>query len=385
MKRAVNQRIAVDLVPIRVGEGGAGSGIWTYARELILHMDIANIQGLEVVCFVNSGQASFFPNLRNIRLIQFPGFGKNILLRLLWVHVLLPILCVWHRIGILHKLTAETPVLCWAKRVTTIHDFYYEFLMETHSPENIRFYERLEKVYFSFVTRICFWRSRSIIAVSEATRREAVSRYPSSADRIQVIHHGAPLQPSIHDPQPSVFNILCVAKFMKHKGQHLLINAFEALLEKTPELTGFVRLTLRGFHNDEDYYRTIKARVSGGRWFDSMKIIPFSPADSLETIYKDADLVVLLSSYEGFGLPVLEAQGEGVPVVCSNLPVLREVGGEGAVYVDREDQNAVVNALHRLISDAGYYAMVRAQALANIQRFSWDEAAQQTLAVYREV
>ncbi len=91
----------------------------------------------------------------------------------------------------------------------------------------------------------------------------------------------------------------------------------------------------------------------------------------------------MLSSYEGFGLPVLEAQGAGLPVLCSDIPVLREVGGEGAVYVDRENQNAVVNALHHLISDAEYYAMISERAVANIQNFSWDEAASQTLDIYR--
>jgi len=381
----MKKRVAIDLVPIRVGEGGTGSGIWTYARELIQHMDVASFQGLEVVCFVNSGQISLLSNLRNIRLIRFPSFGKNILLRLLWVHLLLPILCLRHRIGILHKLATETPVLCLAKRVTTIHDFYYEFLMGSHPSENIRFYERLEKFYFSFMTRVCFRKSRSIITVSEATRREAVSRYPSSADRIHVIRHGAHSGRISPHPSAKMFNILCVAKFMEHKGQHLLIDAFEALLEKAPALAGSVRLTLRGFQNDGDYYRMIKTRVSSSRGYDSIKITPFSPVDTLETIYKDADLVVLLSSYEGFGLPVLEAQGEGIPVLCSNLPVLREVGGEGAVYVGREDQNAVVNALHHFIRDTKYYAMMRERAVANIQHFSWDEAAWQTLDVYRGV
>ncbi len=381
----MKKKIAIDLVPIRVGEGGTGSGIWTYARELVLHMDSVGFQGLEVVCFVNSGQVSPLSNLRNIRLVHFPSFGKNILLRLLWVHLLLPILCVWHRIGILHKLATETPAVCLAKRVTTVHDFYYEFLTENHPPEKIRLYERLEKVYFSFVTRVCFQKSRAIIAVSNATQQEACWRYPKSKNRIHVVRHGAPRVSQRIAHLSNQFNILCVAKFMEHKGQHLLIDAFEKLIGEAPSFAGSVRLTFRGFHNDGGYYRIIKKRIAENRWFECIKIIPFSAADTVEAIYKDADVVVLLSSYEGFGLPVLEAQAAAVPVLCSDLPVLREVGGDGAVYVDREDQDEVVNALRRLISDEEYYAMIRERALANIQNFSWDEAARQTLVVYRGV
>ncbi len=385
MKKKGKQRIAIDLVPIRVGKGGTGSGIWTYARELILHMDTADLRGLEVIGLVNSKQISFFPNLLNIRLIRFPEFGKHILYRLLWIHLLLPLLCIWHRIGIVHKLATEIPLVCPVKRVTTVHDFYYEFLMRNHSSKNIRLYERVEKLYFSLVTQACFRKSRAIIVVSNAIRQEAISRYPLAADRVHVVYHGASQTQDVLHPFSDKFNILCVAKFMEHKGQHLLINAFETLLEKMPELAGSIRLILRGFQNDEDYYRRIKKQIYSSYWAEYIKIVPFCPSDHLEEIYKGVDLVVLLSDYEGFGLPVLEAQGEGIPILCSNLPVLREVGGEGAVYVDREDKTAVVNALLQLINNPDYYVLIREKAKANIQRFSWNETVGQTLEIYRKI
>jgi glycosyltransferase involved in cell wall biosynthesis len=388
----MKKRIAIDIVPIRVGEGGTGSGIWTYARELIHHMDQYGTDGLEVVCFVNREQIPYLSGLRCIQLICFPWFGKNILFRLLWIHLVLPLTCLFRRVKVLHKLATETPFFCPAKRVTTVCDFYYEYLFENHPKETIRLYERLENVYFSIISRICFYKSSAVIAISDATRMEAVRRYPAAAGRILTIHLSAASSPPSPDavspaqnPQPEIFNILCVAKFMEHKGQHLLIEAFEELLTANPGLAARVQLSLRGFHNDRDYFLKIKQRVDGSRWGQRIQIIPFNPADSCAEIYREASLVVLLSSYEGFGLPVLEAQSAGIPVLCSDLPVLREVGGDGAVFVGRENEQAVVDAMKRLIVDADFYETVRTAAAVNLRRFSWETAARQTLDVYRQI
>lgn len=378
----MNRRIAIDLVTIRPGEGGTGSGIWTYASELLQHLDSAGSQGLEIICLINPSQAPFFSNVRSIRQIVFPDFGKHILLRLIWVHLLLPLFCLWHRIGILHKLATETPLFCPARRVTTIHDFYYEFLMENHPPKTIRFYERMENLYFSFITRTCFQKSRALIAVSLATRREAQTRYPSAAGRLYVVHHGAPEIAPVLSRAGGNFNILCVAKFMEHKGQYLLIQAFEALLQKHPDLVGAVRLTLRGFQNDEDYYQRIVQQIADSRWGEYITIIPFSASDRLEAIYQDADMVVLLSSYEGFGLTLLEAQARGVPVICSDLDVLREVGGDGTVYVDRNDARVVADEIHALIRNQDIRSFRIKAGLDNVKRFDWNKTARETLAVY---
>ncbi|MDD3276710.1 MAG: glycosyltransferase, partial [Kiritimatiellales bacterium] len=304
------KRIAIDLVPIRVGEGGTGSGIWTYARELIHHMDQNGMDGLNVVCLVNQGQLPYLTGLRHIRLIRFPWFGKNILFRLLWIHLFLPLICLFKRVEVLYKLATETPLLCPAKRVTTVCDFYYEYLFEHHSSETIRLYERLENFYFSIVSRTCFHKSCAVISISNATRAEAVRRYPAAADRISTIHLSAASSSPARrektgDSSARQFTILCVAKFMEHKGQHLLLDAFETMLQDSPAMADSVQLVLRGFHNDADYFNRIQHKATASRFSENIRILDFNPADSLETMYEASDLVVLLSSYEGFGLPVL--------------------------------------------------------------------------------
>lgn len=381
----MTRRIAIDLALIRPGRGGTGSGIWTYVRELVLHLDRLDSEGMELICLVNRRQVPAFSNLRNVRLICFPDLGKNIFVRLLWVHLLLPLFCLFRRIDLLHRPATETPLFCPSRRVTTVHDFFYEYLMEQRPSKDIRLYERLENLYFSLVTRICFRFSRAVITVSEAVCREAARRYPAAADRLQVIPHGHPPVPDARPEPVGPFNILCAAKFMEHKGQHLLIAAFDTLLENQPARAGRTLLTLRGFQNDEDYYERIQRQVQASRWSDSIRLVPFQPQDGPDRIYKDVHLTVLLSSCEGFGLPVLEAQCFGIPVLCSDLPVLREVGGDGALYVNRSDPAAIAQILEELISDKALRIRQIENGFKNIRRFSWRAAAEKTMEVYRLV
>ncbi|MBM3135601.1 MAG: glycosyltransferase family 4 protein, partial [Chloroflexi bacterium] len=98
-----------------------------------------------------------------------------------------------------------------------------------------------------------------------------------------------------------------------------------------------------------------------------------------------ASVFVFPSLYEGFGLPPLEAMACGTPVVCSNASSLPEVCGEAALLVEPMDVQGLAQAMERVLSDEPLRATLRARGLAQAAKFSWERAARETLAVYREV
>ena len=91
------------------------------------------------------------------------------------------------------------------------------------------------------------------------------------------------------------------------------------------------------------------------------------------------------SLYEGFGLPPLEAMAAGAPVICSRASSLPEVVGDAALLVNPRDADDIVRALTRVLDDAALRDALRAKSLARAAQFSWERAAEMTLAVYREI
>ena len=101
--------------------------------------------------------------------------------------------------------------------------------------------------------------------------------------------------------------------------------------------------------------------------------------DELVDLYRRASALVFPSRYEGFGQPVLEALACGCPVACSDLPPLREVAGDAAVYLEPDDPESIAAGVREAIARGGASGPQRAA------RFTWDETARRHDAVYREL
>lgn len=103
----------------------------------------------------------------------------------------------------------------------------------------------------------------------------------------------------------------------------------------------------------------------------------------LAWLYRNAQALIFPSKYEGFGLPPLEAQSLGCPVVSSNAASLPEIAGDGALFFEPDDQAALLAALDRLESEPGLAAELRSRGLENATRYSWQSSARTILASLR--
>jgi glycosyltransferase involved in cell wall biosynthesis len=108
-------------------------------------------------------------------------------------------------------------------------------------------------------------------------------------------------------------------------------------------------------------------------------------AHDLLHLYNAARCLVHPAFYEGFGVPPLEAMACGTPVIVSNISSLPEVVGDAALLVDPERDEEITVALWRLLSDSALWEELHAKGLQRASVFSWERAAQQTMAVYQEV
>ena len=106
--------------------------------------------------------------------------------------------------------------------------------------------------------------------------------------------------------------------------------------------------------------------------------------DHLRGLYRGADVFVLPSRHEGFGIPVLEAMAQGTPVIASGIAALREVAGDAALLVTGDDPDAWAGALDELFYDRDLHDDLAAGGRRRAELFSWERCATETVAVYRE-
>jgi alpha-1,3-rhamnosyl/mannosyltransferase len=102
-----------------------------------------------------------------------------------------------------------------------------------------------------------------------------------------------------------------------------------------------------------------------------VRLLDFVPAADLPALYSLAEMLVFPSFYEGFGLPLLEAMAQGVPIVSSAATALPEVAGDAALYADPHDPHAIAARIEALLDDPALALRLRTAGRARVERFTW--------------
>jgi glycosyltransferase involved in cell wall biosynthesis len=231
------------------------------------------------------------------------------------------------------------------------------------------FYSPAKKLrYRAFLPRTCAVAS-AVVCVSEATLEDLLAVTATNPRRCEVIGEGpqlldgAPERPSADEPY-----LLYVGSLEPRKNVDTLVDAFAAAHPPLP-----ARLLIAG-PTDARSAGALRRRLIRRGLEDRVQQLGFVSPQQLEALYRDALALVLPSLYEGFGLPVLEAMKGGTPVVASDIPPLREVADDAALYVSRPlDVEAWRGALVQICSDASLRAELSRHGTAAAARFSWPE------------
>jgi glycosyltransferase involved in cell wall biosynthesis len=114
---------------------------------------------------------------------------------------------------------------------------------------------------------------------------------------------------------------------------------------------------------------------------DSVKITGWVPRDEIYSLYARARAFVYPSTFEGFGMPVLEAMAAGIPLACSDIPPLREVADDAALFFDQLDEEAIAAGIERVMTDAALRERLAKAGRERARGFTWRKCAEQTLEV----
>lgn len=293
-----------------------------------------------------------------------------------WIRFGLPLYLASHKKNDVFWSPAHyMPRYIGSKSVVTIHDLAYEYFPDLFLPSDLY---KLKNW-----TRHSVAQADHILSVSEATKQDLVKLYGVSADKITVVHNGF---------DSDVFNITQKADPKILSNYNLSPNNYLLFLGTIQPRKNAIKL-VQAFHllKQEGYKgKLVIAGAIGWLADDTLKVIKDSPeysdivltgyvSDSTrKALYSYADVYVLPSLYEGFGVPAIEAMGCGAPVAVADNSSLPEVVGDSGLLFNATDPADIARAVTEIKSGRDKWVK---KSLARAKHFSWAKCAQDTLKV----
>jgi glycosyltransferase involved in cell wall biosynthesis len=281
-----------------------------------------------------------------------------------------PVQCARRGVQLLHSLGNTGPLRSPVAHVLTVHDVNF-FTTDALPP--------LSAFAFRQLTSRAARGADGLIAVSAAARDEICRVIGLDPARFTVTPHGAGRESGTAPVPVGEVRarhalarrrvVLCVAAKRPHKNQALLIEALAHLPED-------VVVVLVG--HPEAYDAALRELAAERGVAGRVRFLERVGDAELEGLWQVADCAAFPTRAEGFGLPIVEAMRHGVPVACSDLPVLHEVGGDVPAYFDPDDAAGAAAAIERAMADAGAVARGRERAAG----FTWADTARRTLEAY---
>ena len=319
-----------------------------------------------------------------LRIIPFPR---------LWTHVRLSWEMARRPPDVLFVPAHVLPLVHPRASLVTIHDLGYLYFPQAHPWR--------QRLYLDLSTRWNAHAAAHVLADSEATKADLVTRYSTPPEKITVAYpgHDETLAP-VHDPATieavkARYGIcgdyfLYLGTLQPRKNLARLIAAFAVLepfgLSLRPARGGRAKpetvLVLAGKRGW--LYDDLFAQVRRLGLAENVRFPGYIPDEDKAALLSGALAFVFPSLYEGFGLPVLEAQACGCPVITSTTSSLPEVAGDAALLVDPTDTAAIAAAMQRIAADHALRETLVERGFANVRRFSWTACAQSVLSVIEQ-
>lgn len=292
-------------------------------------------------------------NVENFK-IQYYGFGKSHI----WELFSLPFFFLNKKNDILVSFSGLGPIFV-KNKITTIHDLAHR--------ENPKWYSFPYRTFYRIVEPLVVKSAQKIITVSEFSKGEILKYYKSiTQDKIHVIYNACNDDWEFTGKRNLTSDyILCVSSIDPRKNFPILLDAFREIPEVKLKIVGGKNAVFSNDNLDIPSNAEFLGRVSD---------------EELAELYQNAIAFIYPTLYEGFGLPPIEAAHFGCPTIISNIPVLKEVCGDTAVYFNPQDYRSIIDAVRYILTlTEEQREMLVASSKKNLERFSWRISAQRLI------
>ncbi|MCL4418638.1 MAG: glycosyltransferase family 4 protein [Patescibacteria group bacterium] len=360
------------------------TGVGRYTRNLVRFLGQLDKKNQYFLFALRQDCAVIKSQLSALKYQNFKVIEANIKWHSIGEQLNFPKILYNENLDLVHFPYFSVPISYDKPFIVTIHD-----LIQLHFPtgraSTLPFpLYAIKHLGYKYVILKAANRAKKIIAVSRTTRDEIVDHLKVDPKKIEVVYEGADRDVlNIDVPAANTQRLIAKDYFLyvgnayPHKNLYRLIQAFTILISQ-----GFnISLVLVG---KEDYfYKKLKKRV---RKMNVYKFISFygeATDIELKSLYKNAKGLIVPSLMEGFGLPALEAMVNKCLVLSSDIPALKEVCQDSAIYFDPYDESDMAEKM-KIVYEKSFDREIIEKGFQRSKEFSWLKMAEETLAVYRQ-
>lgn len=361
-------KIGINLLPIRKELTGIG----VYAFNIISEFDKLDNEN-EYVLFANEDNYKIY-NFENPRFttIKFPFSAEEVLKRILIEQLFLPFTIKANRIDVLFSPSTIIPIFSGCKNVVCIHDMIPFFVKQKFS--------KIRSKYVKMMIKISAKRADKIFTVSNNSKKEIQKICKVRDSKIVITPNG--IKNKLRESNPHIWNLFKNEKLIKDKyllyvgtlepGKNLtrLVQSFEILKTKYNLNHQLVITGKKGWQYNEIFKTVEKLKIE-----KSVIFTDYVSNEILYHLYKNAELFIFPSLYEGFGLPVLEAMALGLPAIVSNTSSMPELVGNACRLVDPYAIEEIADEVFHVLNDAELRQQMVRHGKLQAQKFNWQDSA----------
>lgn len=267
------------------------------------------------------------------------------------------------------------------KLVLTIHDISFNFF-----PEHIKKYDLF---FLKNLIPRSIRRADKIITVSQCERDKIIDFYKIPPEKAEFIHNGVDYERfnqkftseeikkiNAKYQIPDAKYILYIGTLQPRKNIPVLIEALKNL---------DIKLVLAGDRDAHNFDRKIDEAIKTNDLSDRVIFPGWIDEDDKPALLQMAECFIFPSLYEGFGIPIIEAMSAGTPVVCSDIPVLREIGKDAALFCDPKNSRQFAEYISKILNDDNFRQNLVLKGRNIAQNLTWQKTAEKTHEIYKSL
>lgn len=351
------------------------TGVGRYIRNLVFHLQRIDEKNTYVLFVRKNDYEAVVHKIFNTR-------WKLVVADVRWhtieEQIKLPAILDKENLDLVHFPYFSVPIFVNIPFVVTIHDLIIHHFSTGEASTLPSLVYKAKLAGYKYVIKQATQKAKRIITVSEATQQEILDKLHVPRSKVAVIYEGVDKGIKVEHSKKIIADpyFLHVGNVYPHKNMERAISAFQKVFKNSP--MRFVIVGKRDFFMDR-----LKEFVRKKNLEDHVVFMGEVSDAELSSLYTHTIALVLPSLMEGFGLPAIEAMANNCLVLASDIPSLREICKDCALYYNPKDVSEIAQTMQHVVGKPkSFFADIREKGLARAKDFSWNSMAQETLHVY---